>query len=88
MTTRTISPDRRNTLPVDQGGFKVPDGRYPGRRQKPVQLDTRWHRLSVIRHLDFSTFLVPVRASKDDVREVFRLLLTPHTKRSHMERTI
>eukprot|EP00971_Amphidinium_carterae_P193845 3846191-Amphidinium_carterae.1 len=26
MTTRTIGPNRSDTLPVNHGGFKVPDG--------------------------------------------------------------
>eukprot|EP00971_Amphidinium_carterae_P079638 1576002-Amphidinium_carterae.1 len=26
MTTRTIGPNRSDILPVNQGGFKVPDG--------------------------------------------------------------
>eukprot|EP00971_Amphidinium_carterae_P106855 2116634-Amphidinium_carterae.1 len=88
MTPRTIGPNRSYALPVNQGGLKVSDGRYPGRREKPMQLDTRGHLLGVLRHLHFSALLVPVRASEDNVREVLGLLLTSHTERPHMERTV
>eukprot|EP00971_Amphidinium_carterae_P014825 292641-Amphidinium_carterae.1 len=43
MTSGTICPDRGDSFPVDQGGFMMPDDRYPGRRQQAMQLNTRRH---------------------------------------------
>eukprot|EP00971_Amphidinium_carterae_P002083 41104-Amphidinium_carterae.1 len=74
MTTRAISPDGGDALPVNQGGLKVSDG--------------RGHSVSVSRQLHFSTLPVPVRAAEDDVREVLRFLLATHTERPHMKRTV
>eukprot|EP00971_Amphidinium_carterae_P054539 1074531-Amphidinium_carterae.1 len=65
----------------------MPYDRYPGRRQKPMQLDTRRHGLGILWHLHLTSLFVPVRASEDDVREVLRFFLASHTKRSNMERT-
>eukprot|EP00971_Amphidinium_carterae_P097974 1938489-Amphidinium_carterae.1 len=53
-----------------------------------MQLDTRGHCLSVRRQLHLPTFLVPVEAAEDNVREIFWFLLTSHTERSYMKRTI
>eukprot|EP00971_Amphidinium_carterae_P299498 5950414-Amphidinium_carterae.1 len=89
--TRSISPHSRNSLPVDQGRFKMPDGRYPGSRQESVQLDAGRHCIRVFRHFNFTTFLVPVRASENNVGKVLRFLFASHAKaakRPHMERAI
>eukprot|EP00971_Amphidinium_carterae_P242710 4819389-Amphidinium_carterae.1 len=53
-----------------------------------MQLYTRRYGLGILWHPHLTSLLVPVRASKDDVREVLRFLLASHTKRSYMERTI
>eukprot|EP00971_Amphidinium_carterae_P158283 3137744-Amphidinium_carterae.1 len=45
----------------------MPDDRYPGRRQQPMQLDTRGHGLGILRHFNLTTLLVPVGATEDDV---------------------
>eukprot|EP00971_Amphidinium_carterae_P047078 927076-Amphidinium_carterae.1 len=70
VSTRPISPHSSNSFPVDQGRFKMPDDRYPGGRQKSVQPDTGRHSISVVRHFHLTTFFMPVRTSKDDVRKV------------------
>eukprot|EP00971_Amphidinium_carterae_P052957 1043132-Amphidinium_carterae.1 len=72
VTSRTIGPDRSYALPVNQGGLKVSDGRYPRRS----------------RHLHFATFFVPVRTTKNDVRQILWLLFTTHAERPHMERAV
>eukprot|EP00971_Amphidinium_carterae_P101429 2007749-Amphidinium_carterae.1 len=66
MTSRTIGPNRSDTLPVNQGGLEVSDSRYPGRWKKPMQLDTRWHCLGVSRKLHLSTLLVPVGTAENN----------------------
>eukprot|EP00971_Amphidinium_carterae_P157017 3112467-Amphidinium_carterae.1 len=53
-----------------------------------MQLDTRRHSLSVSRHLDLSTFFVPVGTTEDNVREILRFLFTTHTERPHVKRTV
>eukprot|EP00971_Amphidinium_carterae_P054791 1079162-Amphidinium_carterae.1 len=53
-----------------------------------MELDTWRHVLSVSWEFHSSSLLVPVRASENYVREIFRLLLTTDTQLSHMESTV
>eukprot|EP00971_Amphidinium_carterae_P095543 1890651-Amphidinium_carterae.1 len=53
-----------------------------------MEFDARRDILRVRRDFHSSALLVPVRASEDNMREIFRFFLATDTKLSHMEGTV
>eukprot|EP00971_Amphidinium_carterae_P186097 3694053-Amphidinium_carterae.1 len=53
-----------------------------------MELDTGRDRIQVLREFHLTSFLMPVRASENDVGKIFRFGLTANTKLPNMKRTV
>eukprot|EP00971_Amphidinium_carterae_P070594 1396100-Amphidinium_carterae.1 len=53
-----------------------------------MELNTGRHCFQVLREFDLSSLFMPVRASENDVRKIFRLSFASNTKFANMKRTV